>query len=111
MAEHTELPWMVGSNGRSVIRHVPDLADGYDHFMVSVASAHSLVSGAEAAANAALIVRAVNSHDALVKALKSARYRLDKIESQSNFETHHEVAEIDAALAQCEQHEKTGGER
>lgn len=67
---HTATPWSIAASGRLIIREVPGLADGYDHYSVAVLSSHSLVGLEEACANAAFIVRAVNSHDALVKALE-----------------------------------------
>jgi len=71
-ASHTPTPWSLAKSGRLIIREVPDIADGYDHYNVAVLSHHSLVRLEESLANAAFIVRAVNSHDALVKALEFA---------------------------------------
>ena len=65
MGEHSPLPWTTGASGRGVIKDVAGIADGYDHYMIAVTSAHSLVSVHEARANAALIVEAVNSHQAM----------------------------------------------
>lgn len=67
---HTELPWAVGDSGRSIIKEVPGLADGHDHYMIAVASSHSLLLPSETKANADLIVRSVNALPELVKALE-----------------------------------------
>lgn len=76
MTEHTELPWAVASNDRAIIRPVPDLADGYDHYTVGVMSSHSLIGHEEAKANAAYIVKACNAFPDLVKALEESRSAL-----------------------------------
>jgi hypothetical protein len=68
--KHTELPWSVGANGRSVVKGVPGLADGHDHYMIAVASSHSLLAPSETKANAELIVRSVNALPDLVMALE-----------------------------------------
>lgn len=66
---HTPTPWRVGYTGRCIIKEVPGLSDSDDGYTVAVLTAHSLLPNSEAKANAAFIVRACNSHDALVKAL------------------------------------------
>jgi hypothetical protein len=74
MTKHTELPWAVASNDRAIIREVPDIADGCDHYMVAVLSSHSLIGHEEAKANAAYIVRACSAFPDLVKALELIEY-------------------------------------
>lgn len=69
-ASHTPTPWNLGYTGRCILREIPGMCDGEDGYAVAITSAHSLLTPAEAKANAAFIVRAVNSHDALVKALE-----------------------------------------
>lgn len=70
MAEHTPTPWALGShNLRAVTKDAADIADGCDHYMVAVTSSHSLLGQDEAAANAAFIVKAVNSHDRLTSTI------------------------------------------
>jgi hypothetical protein len=69
MTEHTELPWSIGSNGRSVVKDVPGMSDGCDAYMLAVASSHSLLLPSETKANAAYIVKACNAFPDLVKAL------------------------------------------
>jgi hypothetical protein len=71
MTEHTPTPWSLGShNLRAVTKDAEGIADGYDAYMVAVASSHSLVGQAEAIANAAFIVKAVNNHDVMVAELQ-----------------------------------------
>lgn len=111
--KHTPTPWSVGLNGRSIIKEVPGLCDGYDHYMVAVASAHGLVLQDEAKANTHFIVQAVNSYDsnratieALVGQLTVARTILkgyathdEKIGHREDADfTRQKIAEIDRAL-------------
>ena len=70
MTQATPGPWTIGPNGRSIIKDAPGIADGYDHYMIAVLSAHSLIGDQEAKANASLIVRAVNERDELIAALE-----------------------------------------
>lgn len=72
MTQATPGPWTIGPNGRSIIKEVPGIADGYDHYMIAVLSAHSLIGDQEARANATLIARAVNERDELIAALELA---------------------------------------
>ena len=69
-ASHTPTPWNLGYTGRCILREIPGMCDGEDGYAVAITSAHSLLTPSEAKANAAFIVRAVNSHDALVRALE-----------------------------------------
>ena len=71
MTQATPGPWTIGPNGRSIIKEVPGIADGYDHYMIAVLSAHSLIGDQEARANATLIVRAVNERPELIAALET----------------------------------------
>jgi hypothetical protein len=74
MTEHTPTPWSLGShNLRAVTKDAEGIADGYDAYMVAVASSHSLVGQAEAIANAAYIVKACNAFPDLVKALEAIK--------------------------------------
>lgn len=68
--ERTKGPWAVGEKGRMIVREVPGMCDGGDYYSVAVTTAHSLLLDDEAKANAAFIVLACNSHDALVEALE-----------------------------------------
>ena len=77
MSEHTELPWAIGYESKTIVHEVPGMADGCEYFNVAVLSRHSLMTKEAADANAVLIVRAVNSLasneakiDALTKALE-----------------------------------------
>lgn len=79
MTEHTPLPWRDPGEhaltGYGDINHVIVGADGRDIgslYANCFASGHmeDLPTVEQASANAALIVKAVNNHDALVKALK-----------------------------------------
>lgn len=80
-AEHTPTPWSVASKDRAIIREVPGMADGYDHYMVGVLSSHSVVSHEEAKANAAFIVEAVNNHDRLTAEVSALRKALEEYET------------------------------
>lgn len=71
MSEHTPTPWAVASNDRAIIREVPGMADGYDHYMVGVLSSHSVIGHGEARANAAFIIKAVNNHQRMAEALQN----------------------------------------
>lgn len=113
MAEHTPTPWHIA--GKATIKH------GNDMWVGTLNQRHR-------AANAAFIVRAVNSHDALVKALQetsailAACVRADKLSELDDFSftgkwknlgrirVSKVLDDADAALALCEKHEKTGGE-
>lgn len=75
---HTELPWSVGENGRSIVREVPGMSDGFDHYMVAVLSAHSLLPAHEASANAAIIVEAVNNYELLQQKLEFAEFEWNR---------------------------------
>ena len=78
---HTPTPWAIGShNLRAIVKDAPDIADGCDHYMLAVTSAHSLVGQDEAAANAAFIVKAVNNHERLVKALEAVVHDVNEYE-------------------------------
>lgn len=108
---HTALPWKVGSvsmsdgaigitalDDRLVIAYIPNGA-----------AAHEIIFGRDPAtqfANARLIVRAVNSHDAVVEALRSAREYFDQ-RSEADHNGHKFIAneamqlcmQIDEALS------------
>jgi hypothetical protein len=76
---HTPTPWAVGGmNDRMIVRKVPDLADGYDHYSIAVMTAHSLVTDSEAKANADLIVQAVNERPTFLTQLAAARSALEQ---------------------------------
>jgi len=71
MSEHTKTPWHTGGIGN----HIVFDSDGY-----AVANAtvfHGKQEDGESAANADHIVKCVNSHDALVDAVKAALKRLE----------------------------------
>lgn len=77
--QHTAIPWEPTGNGEPV-KNIKDpifYKLGIKHGGIRVAEAHG-IGEEEAKANAAFIVKAVNSHDELVEALKSV---LDTIES------------------------------
>ncbi len=58
-----------------------------------------IMLGPDAAANAALIVRAVNAHDRLVEALDDARQWISQYVDGTGAEFGEAVAKVDAALA------------
>ena len=62
---HTPTPWAVGRLERQIVREVPDLCDSADCYILAEARFHGLLPLEEARANAAFIVEAVNSHEAL----------------------------------------------
>lgn len=110
MAEHTPTPWHIA--GKATIKHGQDMWIG-------------TMNQRNRAANAALIVRAVNSHDAneakikaLVKALRACRDELVLVQNGSTGGIPNaimalipeRIAEADAALALCEQ-DRVGGDR
>ena len=85
-AQHTPTPWNL--NGRHI-----DAEKG-NKLIVSLRSEHD----AENLANAAFIVRACNSHDALVEALENAKAEIIS-EIDTNTSTNILLNEIDAVLA------------
>jgi hypothetical protein len=80
MSEHTPTPWTVERNAPWSIKTNARAIIDKDRFAVAwapawdIADADSVAAPEEGAANAAFIVKAVNSHDALVKALEEIRY-------------------------------------
>ncbi len=107
MSEHTKTPWRTGIGNLIVFDR-----DGY-----AVANAtvfHRKKEDGESAANAAHIVKCVNSHDALVAAVRRSKWRL-----LEQTKTHQEdcvcplcidLREADAALALAEPQPKQGKE-
>lgn len=73
-AKHTPTPWAIDSyrapNGDSVIVRI--VGRGMGTPISAIGRRHGDIRDAEERANAELIVRAVNAHDALVEALKAA---------------------------------------
>lgn len=98
MAEHTPTPWMLSLfhprlvNGGPDCREIAKTSFGYDSEM------------AESSANAAHIVKCVNSHDALVQMLKEARLQIDYLNKKfiPTFTSEAVLARIDAALASAQ---------
>jgi len=96
MAEHTKLPWLAVSEyeGEPATfidvggRAIADCAHGY---------------GSEDVANAAFIVRAVNSHEALVKALEFIR------DGYERGDVSHETFRVKAAQAAADALAAVGG--
>lgn len=76
MAEHTPTPWF--SDRKFVVGPRPSTDDQSDGMLCGVAD----VYGENAKEDAEFIVRAVNSHDALVKAMTEL---LEHAESQGDF--------------------------
>jgi len=74
-ARHTPTPWEVdnnnGAHGTCTIRHFRTSADGSFKAPFGEAIADLMGSSPEREANADFIVRAVNSHEAMVEALKT----------------------------------------
>lgn len=105
---HTPTPWFFIDDGEGKpiyitadSAHCGDIADLY-HWVD-----HGAFRKTNAKANAAIIVRAVNSHTALVEALNEARTELKFLVSE--YEVHPAlaiVARIDAALSLAQ--EETG---
>lgn len=101
MGEHSPLPWTVR---RSSVPPSTDIQEVFDAERRDVrVMGFGLTGGARAAANAELIVRAVNAHDALVAALKSARGQLEIYEDVISGESFNDT-QINAALALAEAH-------
>ena len=75
-ANHTPTPWRRDETDESCF--VIPRNDLQTVQIVCVLGEHSDVADATDYANAAFIVRAVNSHDALVEALEAVLYRQDK---------------------------------
>ena len=86
MAEHTQLPWRSQDNGpyRNLVG-----ADETQHHMILIGMIHN--KDREFEANVDLIVRAVNHHKELVKALRKVR---DDYESGEI--VHHSTVGFDA---------------
>lgn len=106
MSSHTATPWEVEyrDNGSVVIRG--PISQNVNKTLVRVASLGSpgQTSGEmfdRNMANAALIVRAVNSHEALVEALERARIKL------SRYKEYHPETYIGGVLAEYEATIKT----
>jgi hypothetical protein len=84
MSKHTPIPWAVsqyGAGQRIMCPALPGFNGGSRRVADCTLSAHLMntPSPEEAAANAALIVRAVNCHDELVAALKGINLAEDRI--------------------------------
>jgi citrate lyase beta subunit len=78
MGEHTPTPWKVITEDISLIESVTLAADGCSYIVAHcLDGATSQVNEDTREANAAFIVKAVNSHDALVKALENAKAALE----------------------------------
>lgn len=95
MSEHTPTPWHTGGIGN----HIVFDSDGY-----AVANAtvfHGKQEDGESAANAAHIVKCVNSHGALVAAVKAAKEQLaDIFQFEEDWKELRE--QLNAALALAE---------
>lgn len=102
--EHTPTPWCVPSGDGN--EHLICLGDEPDHpgpilmvLRAPVGRARA-PTDADTTANAAFIVKAVNSHDALVKALNKVRsYNADIAAGLINYRPHDHIQVIDEALA------------
>ena len=76
MSDNTPLPWRIdGYKTRPTTEPygaliVSDRGDGF-HFRVALCAKHPGINTETSKANAALIVKCVNAHDALVKALQA----------------------------------------
>jgi hypothetical protein len=100
MSDHTNTPWALGVDG------VGDIFDA-DNRSIAKTDAWNVSTHRtprENRANAAFIVNAVNSHDALVKALKNARNCIDTLivnspDKKKRRNLGEFILEIDGALA------------
>lgn len=119
MAEHTPTPWEYVP---STENHGPYITSAHggtvaDLYLMSQPGMASVRNGGTskpvhffhemADPNAALIVRAVNSHDALVKALQAARYwvtrtAISKESTEASRMALADLGAIDAALASAQ---------
>lgn len=111
---HTPTPWAVEDPfGPEQYSIVQDGLAAYDWQFIAHVPVGNLVDGEfprmQAEANAAFIVRAVNSHDALVSALEEAREELRYLmhSSMSDEQIAEELADIDAALSLAAASENT----
>lgn len=77
VADHTPTPWKIGySDGSGIGANDDDgftITDASDHSVVMSGDSFGLVYGIKKRPDAALIVKAVNSHDTLVAALIKAK--------------------------------------
>lgn len=94
MTEATKRPWYASHDGNGY-DHIQSAAVNEDNYVARVDS-----TDAQGNANADLIVKAVNSHDALVAALEAAYDQLPCV-CGDNFETCDcAVAKVTAALSE-----------
>lgn len=95
MADHSQTPWFHTRNSLNETNthaHVSSTADEAGDIATCWLD--------DAKANAAFIVKAVNSHDALVKALEKVRsYNVDIAAERINYRPHDHIQIIDEALA------------
>jgi hypothetical protein len=100
--KHTPLPWFYQSD----VIYSKTPSDGYETTAVAYVGDElrhvgGLQYGKPRDANAALIVRAVNSHDAMVKALETAVDRLEMVAERRMPNSNAFIPAVDAALEQC----------
>jgi hypothetical protein len=79
VADHTPTPWHTGSTNHTEL--VMGFRDNIE-CVISESDPELDMPMDEAAANAAFIVKAVNSHDALVKALRKALNYIENTENE-----------------------------
>lgn len=96
-AEATALPWAVTTTDGKDLRN-GITQPGHEPYIIATTHNHYAHDGSsEAEANAALIVRCVNSHDALVAALKAAQESIIRLHDND----HDYLSECDCADAQA----------
>lgn len=118
---HTALPWKIGEDWVSYVGLDEFIKSRDDVVVVNIpegfalGAAGALCVGPKAKANAAFIVKACNSHDALTNALKEAQGIIINMRTENRLHGHitdasakylHKVEpQIDAALALTETRE------
>lgn len=85
-SEHTPPPWQLDS-------HYPHKGHTWNGHQVFEATADNFTQKQVAIANAAFIVRAVNSHDILIQALKTA-FRYGRFEDPNQLKMIQDVLKI-----------------
>ena len=98
-ATHTPAPWKI-INEKTIVG--PDHPGQGYIADVNMHRSPGVQDPPDGAANAAHIVRCVNSHDAIIQALKLARRKIELWPEGSNPEYFPEIKAIDAALAAAE---------
>lgn len=98
--KHTPTPWTVGPANQKAHEDSHAGIHGADGFIVAEVQAD--VEELPAGANAAFIVKACNSHDALVEALKELRFSLAFDGQICPINQKRYLEDINAALAAAE---------